>query len=79
VVPEPPGGAHKDHDEAARLLDGYLARTLRELRALSPADRRRQRGERYRRLGAYRELPMGDGSAVAAGRLEPPSRNGTAS
>ena len=78
VVPEPPGGAHRDHDEAARLLDGYLSRALRELRALTPADRRRQRRERYRRLGAFRELPMGDGAALVAGRLEPPSRNGTA-
>jgi acetyl-CoA carboxylase carboxyl transferase subunit alpha len=78
VVPEPPGGAHKDHDEAARLLDGYLSRALRELSSLSVTDRRRQRRERYRRLGAFRELPMGDGAAVAAGRLEPPSRNGTA-
>ena len=76
VVPEPPGGAHKDHDEAARLLDGYLSRALRELSSLSVADRRRQRRERYRRLGAFRELPMADVAAVAAGRLEPPSKNG---
>ena len=33
VVPEPAGGAHRDHDEAARLLGGYIARALRELQA----------------------------------------------
>ncbi len=59
VVPEPAGGAHRDHDEAARLLDGYLSRTLRELSAMPVAERRRQRRERFRRLGAHRELPTG--------------------
>jgi acetyl-CoA carboxylase carboxyl transferase subunit alpha len=67
VVPEPKGGAHRDHDEAARLVDGYLFRALRELRALAPGDRRRQRRERYRRIGAHRELPA-PGAALAAGR-----------
>jgi acetyl-CoA carboxylase carboxyl transferase subunit alpha len=66
VVPEPKGGAHKDREEAARLLDGYLSRALRELRAVQPADRRRQRRDRYRRMGALRELPTG-GTALAAG------------
>jgi acetyl-CoA carboxylase carboxyl transferase alpha subunit len=56
VVPEPEGGAHVDHDEAARLLDGYLSRTIRELGALPSTERRRQRRERFRRLGAVREV-----------------------
>lgn len=55
VVPEPEGGAHVDHDEAARLLDGYLSRTIRELQALPAGERRRLRRERFRRLGAVRE------------------------
>lgn len=55
VVPEPEGGAHVDHDEAARLLDGYLSRTIRELQALPAQERRRLRRERFRRLGASRE------------------------
>lgn len=68
VVPEPVGGAHVDHDETARLLDGYLRRAIRELRALDPDERRRLRRERYRRMGAFRELPSANGSAVASGR-----------
>jgi acetyl-CoA carboxylase carboxyl transferase alpha subunit len=56
VVPEPEGGAQLDHDEAARLLDGYLSRTIRELQVLPLAERRRQRRERFRRLGASREV-----------------------
>jgi acetyl-CoA carboxylase carboxyl transferase subunit alpha len=70
VVPEPEGGAHKDHDEAARLLDQYLQRQLKELRAMPRADRLRQRRERFRRLGAYKEFAIGDPSAVVSGRVE---------
>src|SRR5205823_6450674 len=68
VGPEPRGGAHRDPDEAARLLDGYLSRALRELRALTPGERRRQRAERYRRLGSFRDSALGNGAAIAAGR-----------
>ena len=70
MVPEPAGGAHRDHDEAARLLGGYLTRALRDLRAQSPGERRRLRRDRYRRIGAYREVAAGDPTAMAAGRLD---------
>lgn len=76
VVPEPPGGAHRDHDEAARLLGAYLGRALRDLRGLTAAERRRQRRDRFRRIGAYRELPAGDPAAIAAGRVDGASSNG---
>ena len=76
VVPEPKGGAHRDPDEAARLLDGYLSRALRGLGALGGEERRRARRERYRRLGHFRELAAGDGSAIAAGRHESPLNGG---
>ena len=75
VVPEPAGGAHRDHDEAARLLGGYISRAMRELLALTPADRRRQRRDRFRRIGAYREVAVGDPTAMVSGR-EPSSTNG---
>jgi acetyl-CoA carboxylase carboxyl transferase subunit alpha len=76
VVPEPSGGAHRDHDEAARLLGAYLSRALRDLRALSPAERRRLRRDRYRRIGPYREVAAGDPTAIAAGRADASSTNG---
>lgn len=76
VVPEPSGGAHRDHDEAARLLGGYLSRAMRELQAQSPAERRRLRRDRYRRIGAYREVAVGDPTAMASGREPSPSSNG---
>ena len=70
VVPEPKGGAHKDHDEAARLLDPYLPRQFKDLRALPAGERLRQRRERFRRLGAHREFAIGDPAAVASGRVQ---------
>jgi acetyl-CoA carboxylase carboxyl transferase subunit alpha len=70
VVPEPAGGAHRDHDEAARLLGGYIARALRDLRAIPVGERRRLRRDRYRRIGSHRELPAADVAAIAAGRPE---------
>ncbi len=72
VVPEPDGGAHRDPDEAARLLDGYLSRTIRELSALTPVERRRQRRERFRRLGAHREA-AGAGAAMMSPTSGAPS------
>jgi acetyl-CoA carboxylase carboxyl transferase subunit alpha len=68
VVPEPAGGAHRDHDEAARLLGGYLSRSLKDLQSLSSTERKRLRRERYRRIGAYREIAAGDPTAMASGR-----------
>lgn len=52
VVPEPPGGAHRDWDEAARLLKASLLRHLEELSRLSPEQLVHQRYERFRQIGA---------------------------
>src|SRR5262249_42495075 len=51
IVPEPVGGAHTNLDEAARLLDGPLERALREVSALSSADRLDQRYMKFRAMG----------------------------
>lgn len=52
VVPEPAGGAHLDHDEAARLLDAALAPSLAALRD-QPVERLlRRRYERFRTIGS---------------------------
>jgi acetyl-CoA carboxylase carboxyl transferase subunit alpha len=52
VVEEPPGGAHCDHEAAARLLDPVLESCLRSLEGLSPDELREDRYRRFRRLGA---------------------------
>ncbi|MDH3725378.1 MAG: hypothetical protein OER93_06505, partial [Thermoleophilia bacterium] len=70
VVPEPDGGAHRDHDAAAKLLDRYLQRAINELRDVPGQERRRQRNARFRRIGSYRELALADTSAVVSGRSE---------
>jgi acetyl-CoA carboxylase carboxyl transferase subunit alpha len=53
VVPEPPGGAHRDFVEAAARLRPILARHLAELRAL-PRDRLlAERYRKYRAMGVF--------------------------
>jgi acetyl-CoA carboxylase carboxyl transferase subunit alpha len=53
IVEEPPGGAHQDHDAAAKLLDEALFRQLSSLGELDPNALRDDRYERFRRLGAF--------------------------
>ena len=53
VVDEPPGGAHQDHDAAARLVDRALLEHLTALSELNPEELREDRYQRFRRLGAY--------------------------
>jgi acetyl-CoA carboxylase carboxyl transferase subunit alpha len=53
IVPEPSGGAHADHDEAARLLGEALRTELGELARLSVDERRRSRRTKFRGMGVY--------------------------
>jgi acetyl-CoA carboxylase carboxyl transferase subunit alpha len=53
IVPEPGGGAHENPDEAARLLKAGLLDALAELDEHSGEDLRRQRREKFRRMGAF--------------------------
>ena len=53
IVPEPPGGAHQDHDLAAKLVDQAVLRTLESLEPLSPEALIEQRYQRYRKLGQF--------------------------
>ncbi len=55
VLPEPPGGAHRDWDAAAAALSAALRENLDALGGVSPAELIRQRGERFRRFGVYRD------------------------
>ena len=50
---EPTGGAHQDHDEAARLLDATLWGTLTSLDGLSDAELVEDRYQRFRALGSF--------------------------
>ncbi len=53
VVPEPPGGAHTDPGEAARLLREAVVDSLDDLEALSGEELRRRRREKFRAMGVY--------------------------
>ncbi|MGB7683939.1 MAG: acetyl-CoA carboxylase carboxyltransferase subunit alpha [Candidatus Acidiferrales bacterium] len=53
IVPEPEGGAHLDHEATAKILDGVLQRTFREISSLSTADLLQRRYEKFRRMGQF--------------------------
>ena len=53
IVPEPPGGAHADHDAAAALLGERLRLVLRAESERAPADRREARYRKFRSMGNF--------------------------
>jgi acetyl-CoA carboxylase carboxyl transferase subunit alpha len=53
IVSEPIGGAHIDHDLAARMLGQALRTSLADLRGISGEDLRRRRRARFRSLGVF--------------------------
>jgi acetyl-CoA carboxylase carboxyl transferase subunit alpha len=53
IVPEPAGGAHTDHDEAARLVGESLRDALEELEETPGDELRRRRRARFRSLGVF--------------------------
>jgi acetyl-CoA carboxylase carboxyl transferase subunit alpha len=53
IVPEPPGGAHVDLDEAARLLGGAVREALEELDGVPVDELTRSRRARFRALGVF--------------------------
>ena len=55
IVPEPPGGAHANHEETAQTLQQTLIRHLDELRKYKPDKLVRRRREKYLRIGQYAE------------------------
>ncbi|TAD86863.1 MAG: acetyl-CoA carboxylase carboxyltransferase subunit alpha [Bacteroidetes bacterium] len=55
IVPEPVGGAHWDYTEAAEMLKTALIPIIAELKAIPPAERIRQRIEKYSKMGFYDE------------------------
>ena len=55
VVPEPEGGAHRDHDLAAAHLGTALRRNLERTTALGIDELMKRRYEKFRRLGNFAE------------------------
>ena len=63
VVPEPEGGAHRDHERAAELLGQALEQNLEYLSHFSPEELLQRRYDKFRRLGRFAE---GQNAAAAA-------------
>ena len=58
IVLEPDGGAHTDHEAAARLVDDVLERQLVTLMNESPRDLIDARYEKFRRMGQFFDLAV---------------------
>jgi acetyl-CoA carboxylase carboxyl transferase subunit alpha len=58
IVPEPPGGAHMNHEEAANLLDAYLSDALSSVRNLSCEKRLASRYDKFREMGEFEDRKM---------------------
>lgn len=55
IIPEPLGGAHRHHDEAAAHVKAAILRHLDQLAPLSPDELRAQRYEKFRAVGVFSE------------------------
>jgi acetyl-CoA carboxylase carboxyl transferase subunit alpha len=64
IIPEPLGGAHRDHREAASNIKSFLIRSLRELIDMPSAQRLDRRYEKFRKMGVFVE-----GSLPSNGQL----------
>ena len=58
VVPEPIGGAHRDHRKMASSLKSSLLQALRQLSPMSADQLLQHRYEKFRRIGHFEERPL---------------------
>jgi len=56
VIPEPLGGAHRDHADAAKNLKKAIQESLRSLQDLSADALLERRQERWVNYGKFKEL-----------------------
>jgi acetyl-CoA carboxylase carboxyl transferase subunit alpha len=66
IIPEPLGGAHRDHREMANTLKLHLVRYLKELRHLPPEELLEQRYQKFRRMGLFDQVEGEDSSASSS-------------
>ncbi len=55
IVPEPPGGAHWDYDQAAATLKTFILEELRRLVTIPPQELIEKRVEKFARMGYWKE------------------------
>jgi acetyl-CoA carboxylase carboxyl transferase subunit alpha len=57
IIPEPEGGAHRDHEKAAQTLGEALRSNLARLRQVPTNRLLKERYAKFRRLGNFAEIP----------------------
>jgi acetyl-CoA carboxylase carboxyl transferase subunit alpha len=55
IVPEPPGGAHRDHERAAAILKQVLIEEIKMLRKMKPAKLMKRRLDKFSKMGEWEE------------------------
>ncbi len=55
IIPEPMGGAHRNHQEMAMTLKGRLVKEFSRLRQIPPDELLERRYEKFRRMGVFEE------------------------
>lgn len=71
IVPEPLGGAHRDPEGAAKNLEAWLARSLRDLKRPKIETVLRRRQLRLREVGSFFESPSAPAADKAAKTAKP--------
>lgn len=61
IIPEPLGGAHRDHRQMAATLKTSLLRNVRALSTIPPNDLMKRRYEKFRRYGLFEETAQQPG------------------
>ena len=55
IIPEPIGGAHRNYDEAARILKMRILKELKEIKEIETEERIKQRIEKFSNMGYWEE------------------------
>ena len=56
IIPEPPGGAHWDYNDAAQILKEHLTKVIKELKDVPAEKRVNDRIEKFGKMGFWEEL-----------------------
>ncbi|MBN1350287.1 acetyl-CoA carboxylase carboxyltransferase subunit alpha [candidate division KSB1 bacterium] len=55
IIPEPKGGAHRNYDEAARLVKNKIMETIKELKQIPPEQLVKERIDKFSKMGVWYE------------------------
>ena len=58
VIPEPLGGAHRNHRRMAMALKASLSESLKQLEGIPPDELLERRYQKFRRIGVFEEPPV---------------------